>query len=876
MSADDIFLEQDALNYLWLFAFRFVTFTLAAIRLAICSWPIPLCYGIAWFTQPSLLPWIFWSFHAYFCWRDNDVEDLFRDLSFAMCGFLPWGKIAFGLIHTGIPLASYVFTAVLCHEALKQPRWTWDLFYNYFSFDIFNISSAIMALTGCLSVEQFRRTLINHALTPVWQVITQVGTSLACEWVSFCRGRGHFIIFWWRIRERRQDRAFHNALERLYSKKLVEDIRDKRSDKFPYKYRPLAHERQIRLLELSMGEIRDIKCELLHVDVDKAGDYAAISYTWGESTRNHGIVVDGAWLVTTASAYDVVFKSAPMHGTRRIWIDFVCINQADDLEKAKQVRLMRDVYSSATEVITYLGEVGDDVADYTEYFLRDFYESRQRHTRMSRASRIVIEQKMQYLGLQHPRWFIVTSLINHAYWTRIWIIQEIAHARSLRIMYGDRELPLEAFQYFIHRMLNPETRPFVGRPESIDELGDNPMYGVVRILSIFALRDKLQAQAPEPTYLKDILPLYRSFSATDRRDFVFGLQGCVTEPIDADLLPDYTVRTEELFIRVACYFTRQDGTLSIFEQAGIHNQKGFSSLPSWVPDWSSPQPLPNADNQTKGICQVKITVQPEGLPSQRAVLDVTKGVLQIKGIRLGTISEIVAIPLIDELRELSTGRVDMSKYAENFRFKNWANAWANLTQRISGPYVTGESSEDALRRMLLGDDQTDEETDKEDKERISALYRGVETSSKDINGTPPGVAPFELGKKGVDENPFGFIKTFLPFTPEYSGLLEQANLLLKILTQISVRCTGRTIALIDNGYMALVPQSAKVGDDIFLIAGNGVPYVLRNDYYYPSSPLLSKLRRNPHYCLVGDSYIYGLTADDDRIAQGSFQTIDLH
>jgi hypothetical protein len=43
-----------------------------------------------------------------------------------------------------------------------------------------------------------------------------------------------------------------------------------------------------------------------------------------------------------------------------VWVDAICINQTDDLEKEHQIDLMRDIYSSAREVIMWLGEPGID------------------------------------------------------------------------------------------------------------------------------------------------------------------------------------------------------------------------------------------------------------------------------------------------------------------------------------------------------------------------------------------------------------------------------------------------------------------------------------------------------------------------------------
>jgi Heterokaryon incompatibility protein (HET) len=41
---------------------------------------------------------------------------------------------------------------------------------------------------------------------------------------------------------------------------------------------------------------------------------------------------------------------------RIIWVDAVCINQSDDVEKSLQLRLMAEIYAKASRVIVWLGE----------------------------------------------------------------------------------------------------------------------------------------------------------------------------------------------------------------------------------------------------------------------------------------------------------------------------------------------------------------------------------------------------------------------------------------------------------------------------------------------------------------------------------------
>jgi hypothetical protein len=47
---------------------------------------------------------------------------------------------------------------------------------------------------------------------------------------------------------------------------------------------------------------------------------------------------------------------------RLLWIDAVCINQTDNVEKTKQIRLMRKIYESAVRVLVRLGEGSEESA----------------------------------------------------------------------------------------------------------------------------------------------------------------------------------------------------------------------------------------------------------------------------------------------------------------------------------------------------------------------------------------------------------------------------------------------------------------------------------------------------------------------------------
>lgn len=124
---------------------------------------------------------------------------------------------------------------------------------------------------------------------------------------------------------------------------------------FSYTSVPLSVN-SIRLLTLYPSETADTSpsCSLETVDLDGALDFTALSYAWGNASQRTLIKVNSKELSIT-SALDTALRHLPITGRGRQ----ICINQADDDEKASQVQLMRRIYSQAETTIAWLGEERD-------------------------------------------------------------------------------------------------------------------------------------------------------------------------------------------------------------------------------------------------------------------------------------------------------------------------------------------------------------------------------------------------------------------------------------------------------------------------------------------------------------------------------------
>ena len=87
-----------------------------------------------------------------------------------------------------------------------------------------------------------------------------------------------------------------------------------------------------------------------------AGDdilFEALSYTWGTTVAEDGLIIrilDQA-VPITRNLYDALLHIRHVTEIRTLWIDQICINQDNTLERNLQVAMMSRIYQSAVRVL---------------------------------------------------------------------------------------------------------------------------------------------------------------------------------------------------------------------------------------------------------------------------------------------------------------------------------------------------------------------------------------------------------------------------------------------------------------------------------------------------------------------------------------------
>jgi len=197
-----------------------------------------------------------------------------------------------------------------------------------------------------------------------------------------------------------------------------------------FKHAPLDHTQpSIRIMKVlpNLSPEGFVQCTLTHGSTDD--EYTCLSYTWGDESTAYPILIDDQLFFIRQNLHDFLHVVRENYPLRLFWIDAVCIDQSSIAERNHQVAQMGAVYTAAVHVIIWLGK-SSDMAE----FFRAWND-------LGRAKDNSFNQPFESLMWQMNAWRRLKEfkdgwleLANHAYWTRAWITQEIAHSRALSLL----------------------------------------------------------------------------------------------------------------------------------------------------------------------------------------------------------------------------------------------------------------------------------------------------------------------------------------------------------------------------------------------------------------------------------------------------------
>ena len=296
-----------------------------------------------------------------------------------------------------------------------------------------------------------------------------------------------------------------------------------------YQYTSLQpRDSTFRLLKLLRYQGGELECELFQQSLlnDEHVSYEALSYVWGSTELVERIILNQKRHWITDNLYSAL-QCLQLHDRDRyLWIDAICINQLNKEEQGTQVQQMGKIFRSAEGVLFWLGKATLEITS--------LIDALNQHSRTSAdcqlgQSTLDDDCRDEYrTGLR--------QLLRRQWFTRVWIVQEVANARKATICSGTWSVPSEIFAC-APSLLKEEPEPHC---QSILDIIPGPS----RSESWWGQKRDLYA----------LLRKFRASKATDERDKIYAVLGISSDPLDIQGIDiNYEKPTHHVIHRAVAY-----------------------------------------------------------------------------------------------------------------------------------------------------------------------------------------------------------------------------------------------------------------------------------------------------------------------------------
>lgn len=352
-----------------------------------------------------------------------------------------------------------------------------------------------------------------------------------------------------------------------------------------YKYLEELRGEKIRLIKLtSHHESEHLSCSVVYISLsNRSIKYNALSYVWGNKSSPASILCDGLGFEITQNLHQALTQVRRARSNTLLWVDAVCIDQANEVEKTTQVRLMTKIYSRAELVLVWLGEELQSDRDGLQ-LMQSMYDRIGEPDGYGTKSCGRVNHDLEALGLPNmfdQSWNAVVSILTRKWFSRIWAVQELVVARQAVFLCGYIEIRadmiISAAKYFNTSLT---MRIVLG------------LHATHLLASIFVNLRLGFAKRGEVSLLP-LLWSTRTYEATDPRDKIFALIG-LTNDLRTDFI-DYEKKPCDILFELARCIMRNDLTQSlcggpICLLSFVEPRPQSSYLPSWIPDWTVGDP----------------------------------------------------------------------------------------------------------------------------------------------------------------------------------------------------------------------------------------------------------------------------------------------
>ncbi|KAI1154489.1 HET-domain-containing protein [Nemania diffusa] len=672
-------------------------------------------------------------------------------------------------------------------------------------------------------------------------------------------------------------------------------------------YLDLSRERsEIRLLQLLPNPgaqyARIPCCRLLQTGLRDAPPYKALSYAWGNANKNRVIRVDDIGIRIPENLFNALIALRPSEFPSLMWVDYLCIDQRNDTEKAWQVALMGDIYKRADQVIAWLGPGDSESRRAIEYldelgeeaYSCGFYHNLHIGDTMWRElARYYARHPdgftydssftylQQVLGVYTPifirlgnlfrringldgkgKYFPVremNNMLQRPWFGRVWVLQEIALSREAIFICGTMKInrrklaaALNAYQCF--------SRTLFGM---LKDLGTLNSYHYQIILSGHFIRASMMANGPRVRMSNfPLIALLRltcvgspnlqkhgphHLDSSDPRDKIFALLGLAFDREDLSekgINPDYGKSYREVYSLTTSALLQQ-GHISLLSLVQPHRRSIVENLPSWVPNWHQPitEPLQIVEDD-------HMTLEPEFYASGKIhplpivkvnsnTSAVTYGI-SLKGFICDKVHSVGYFP-----NRISSWDVPLEKTS------SWPQEWLveilRLTYQTRTNFPSFRERLHAVARASLAGVKFD-------------LKGYVVRTGEDILLEATHLLRQSI-RRVKDRHIRIEVRKFLAQTGTEEAFSSAKILSMQMPNEIIGRSLKRLPFITETGRLGLGYDNIKAGDVVTIIRGAQVPYILR-------------LQQTGKYNLVSEAYVDQIM-DGEALQGATFAWLDI-
>jgi Heterokaryon incompatibility protein (HET) len=567
--------------------------------------------------------------------------------------------------------------------------------------------------------------------------------------------------------------------------------------------------------------------------------FEALSYVWGDLNDRKPILLDGQLTSVTSNLACALEQLEPEDGLFKwVWIDAISINQDDPVEKSHQVQIMKEIYSKAGLVTAWLGSPsknGEAALKFISSSIKKLdtliaanLTSSENPEWLARAFKSLVFDENQQSIIDKT---IIDDLAERPWWRRVWILQEVQYPEKVFFRCGSVAVNRITVDRFFD-LITAIAADFLTAPLDFtitafyemeyQNLGDmaHRYHHLTRYNLVIPSNTMEISNSRKHRSLCNLLHNTSNvgqYQATDSKDRVYALLGLASDNDKLGIVPDYTKSCEEVYTEVATAILLRgdDGINKLLSLAQAQNPH----MPSWVPDWRQ-------SIKRRGILDFAGSTDFNASGNRNIFVQRTIGggrvdiaLISIRGAKVGSVAAVFESPwpMVSPLHYESVrqyrsflGNVRNFVYEHGFAYQNKEDLLLKL------PFLDSEPS--ILTKEFMGS---------------KAMGRASANA----------LAKFSIFWQCFHQG---------KLVADFSHMYNTWNDLLDLRWRAFSCHAKRVIFATDDGLIGVGPDSVMPGDQVSILYGSRVPFILRQ---VPNI--------NERYTLVGDAWVY-------RIMDGEF------